>query len=113
MRYKKTLDPDIQIVTQKRGMIKYRRRSTGQMWIVRGECNQCGLCVIGAANQHDYEWTKAPGNPGAVKDVRFPVRPDEPVTPGFNEAMERQAGMTPTATVKGCSLRVGRYYAHK
>lgn len=93
------------------GYVRYRRVSTGQRWIVRGTCNQCGLCVVGASNVGDYDWTGPAGTPGAVKDVRFPVRPDEPVTPGFNEAMERMAAETETATVTGCSLRVGRYYA--
>lgn len=110
---KHTLDPDIVIEEQKKGYVRYRRRSTGKSWVVRGECNQCGLCVIGAANEDDYEWQKLPGRPGAVKDIRFPVRPDEPVTPGFNEAMEQMAAQTPTATVKGCSLKVGGYYARK
>lgn len=111
----KTLDPNVVIVATgtRKGIpwLRYRRLDTGDEWYVRGTCNQCGLCVTGAANEDDYKWDDEPGRPGAVRDVRFPVRPDEPVTPGFNEAMERQAKETPTATVDGCSLTVEPYIA--
>lgn len=102
----RTLDPDVVITSRRQGWVYYRRESTGERWKVSDTCNQCGLCVIGAANADDYDWRKKPGRPGAVRDLRYPTRPDEPVTPGFLEAMIEMATTNPTATVSGCSLRI-------
>jgi hypothetical protein len=106
-----TLDPDVVIdaagVTATVPWLQYRRVSTGQTWTVRGTCNQCGLCVVGASHQDDYEWHDEPGRPYAVTDLRVANgRPDEPVVPGFVEDMEQMAALTPTATVAGCSLTI-------
>lgn len=104
-----TSDPDVVIL--ERGLlldgtptVQYQRLSTGLVWTVGGVCNQCGLCVLGAAETGDYLWSGEPGTPLAVVDLRFGHRLDEPVTPGFFEDMARMAEATPTATVAGCSL---------
>lgn len=104
-----TIDPDVVIVGRETTgipMTEYQRVSTGERWRVFGTCNQCGLCVIGAVVTTDYEWDGPPGTPLAVRDLRYGVRLDEPVTPGFEESMQEMARETPTATVTGCSLTI-------
>ncbi len=105
-----TLDPDIVIESVKRGAnpsLVYRRVSTGERWRVNGTCNQCGLCVIGAAVASDYVWDGPVGTPLAVRDLRYGTRLDEPVTPSFFADMQEMARETPTATVSGCSMTLG------
>ena len=83
--------------------VTYERLSTGEQWEVIGACNQCGLCVIGAAFPEHYEWSGPPGTPYAVRDKRVPGRLDEVVSPGFIEAMQKMRAVTPTAT-QDCQL---------
>jgi len=113
-----TTDPDVFIVSlttrrvrgQLVGELVYYRRDTKQEWTVTGTCNRCGLCVIGAARTQDYVWSKPPGTPDAVTDLRvLQGRMDEPVTPGFIEDMQQMAAQTPTATVAGCALEMTEY----
>lgn len=103
-----TLDNDIVIESIQRGAnpsVVYRRLSTGERWRVNGTCNQCGLCVIGAARPENYEWDGPVGTPFAVRDLRVLTgRLDEPVAPGFIEKVTDAVALTPTATVSGCSL---------
>ena len=110
MADKLTLDPDIVIESVQRGAnpsLVYRRVSSGERWRVNGTCNQCGLCIIGAARTEDYIWNGPPGTPMAVTDVRVLLgRMDEPITPGFPDDMVQMAQVTETATVSGCSLTV-------
>jgi hypothetical protein len=102
-----TSDPFIVIEEQREGYVRYRSLISGERWVVRGTCNQCGLCVIGVAHPEHYEWHGEPGTPLAVSDLRVAQgRLDEPVAPGFTDAMRRMAKMTPTATVAGCSLTI-------
>lgn len=101
-----TLDADIVIVGRPDAdTVIYERLSTGGRWVVRGQCNQCGLCVIGAVGNW-YEWNGPAGTPYACNDTRVPVRLDEPIIPGFIEDMKEMARVTPTATVSGCSLSI-------
>lgn len=80
-----TLDPDIVIDAQSAGKVTYRSISTGEKWAVHGVCNQCGLCVVGAAHPEHYRWLDKPGIPFAVVDLRVAGgRLDEPITPRFN-----------------------------
>jgi hypothetical protein len=103
-----TIDFDIVVVGRSEGpppVIVYRRLSSGEQWAVRGTCNQCGLCVIGAVGDW-YVWNGPPGTPGASSDLRVPGRPDDPICPDLPENMEQMARETPTATVTGCSLTI-------
>jgi hypothetical protein len=92
-----TLDPAVVIVA--RGIdaggapfVSYQH-ADGRRWIVRGACNQCGLCVVGAAHPEHYRWHGEPGTPGAVTDLRVAAgRLDEPIAPHF--------------AIAGCVLRV-------
>jgi hypothetical protein len=82
-----TLDPNIFIVSKDKDVVEYIRIDTGETWKVSGTCNQCGLCVVGAANKEDYIWYKKAGEPYAVTDVRVAKgRLDEPITSEFNIA---------------------------
>lgn len=104
-----TLDVDIVILSRETGptpSVRYQRVSTGEQWLVSGVCNQCGLCVVGAAVTTDYVWLGPPGTPLAVIDLRYGTRLDEPVAVGFVEDMQQAAAITPTATVAGCSLTI-------
>lgn len=100
-----TIDADIVIVarTVTPPVVRYRRLSDGVEWSVVGNCNQCGLCVVGAVGDW-YEWDGPAGTPNASRDTRWPDRLDDPVTPGFFEDMEQMAQAVPTATVSGCSM---------
>lgn len=104
------MDPDVQVIARvtvdDQPVVEYQRMSTFERWRVTGTCNQCGLCVIGAAMTMHYAWDGPPGTPYAVRDLRYGQRPDEPVVPGFAEDMEEMARQTPTATVSGCSLTI-------
>ena len=103
-----TLDPDVVVVARDYGSsprIVYERISSGERWAVTGECNRCGLCVIGAVGDW-YVWDGPAGTPNASRDLRVPNRPDDPICPGFIEDMQTQAAVTPTATVSGCSLAI-------
>lgn len=85
-----TLDPTITIVHRAEGVVHYRALDTGREWVVRGTCNQCGLCVVGAAHPEHYAWHGEPGTPYAVTDLRVAEgRLDEPVTPEFFTDMPR------------------------
>jgi hypothetical protein len=101
-----TLDAEIVIVERPSAdVVVYERVPTGARWKVSGSCNQCGLCVVGAAGNW-YVWDGPPGTPGASRDTRVPDRLDDPVCPGFIEDMAQMAAETPTATVSGCSLNI-------
>lgn len=103
-----TNDPDIVISDRQTGddpWIEYTRLSTGQVWRVRGACNQCGLCVIGVNDPNGrYVWDGPPGTPLASRDLWYGTRLDDPLTVGFGDDMREMASITPTATVSGCSL---------
>lgn len=107
-----TSDPFVVIeATGKRAgvfWLRYRREVAGVVdrWTVRGTCNQCGLCVIGAVPASRFTWSGPPGTPMAVTDVNYAARPDDPIAPGFIEDMVQMAALTPTATVAGCSLTI-------
>ena len=87
--------------------VHYRRKSTGHSWIVKGVCNQCGLCVVGVDEPWNL-WVGPPGTPYSNIDTRVKEgRKDVPVSPGFFKAMELMAKEVPSATVNGCSLYLG------
>lgn len=104
-----TIDPTIVIVGlggTPAPWVRYRRVATGEEWTVRGVCNQCGVCVVGAAND-DYTWVGPPGTPYSNIDNRVALgRLDAPIVPGFLAQMRRMAKEIPTATVTGCSLTI-------
>lgn len=107
MAAERTLDPDVEVVAREgdgpTALVRYRRVSDGSTWAVRGACNRCGLCVLGAVGDW-YVWDGPPGTPGASRDLRVPGRADDPVTPGFFADMQEMAALTPGSTVSGCSM---------
>ena len=81
-----TLDPGVVIVARgvtTGGVPWMVYEGEGRRWRVSGTCNQCGLCVVGAAHPEHYAWDGPPGMPYAVRDLRLPGRLDEPVALGF------------------------------
>lgn len=75
-----TVDPDVMIEARGPSLVRYVRVD-GARWEIRGTCNQCGECEIGAINSH-IVFTGIPvGQPGACFDDRGEDRPDNPVTP--------------------------------
>jgi len=102
-----TSDPGVVIESRDESGVVYRS-VTGRRWRVNGECNRCGLCVVGAVPIERWTWRGPPGTPGAVFDTLYGSRLDEPVTPEFFPAMERIARETPTALVTGCSMTLGK-----
>lgn len=85
--HRPTLDPDVFIETSHNGYVRYVN-CLGIRWEVRGVCNQCGLCVVGAAHPEHYEWRGSPGTPYAVVDLRVAQgRLDEPITADFPAKM--------------------------
>lgn len=104
-----TLDPNIFIISRDKDVVEYVRTDTGETWKVSGTCNQCGLCALGAIPKSRYIWVAPIGTPFSNIDLLFNGRLDEPVLPGFNIQMQRQAKETKTATVTGCSLTIGEY----
>lgn len=62
--------------------------SSGLRWIIRGECNRCGECWVGANGPEASTviWTGSPiGEPNAFIDGRDIGRLDCPVLPSIKE----------------------------
>lgn len=62
----------------------YFNSSSEKRWIIRGECNKCGECLVGVESE-SLEWTGTPvGLPNAFIDKRAdPI--DVPSTPELKD----------------------------
>lgn len=79
--YEPTTDPNCFIVDKAPDTITYE--CGGDRWIVRGVCNQCGSCEVGSTEDREKEllWVGDPGTPGAVIDLTYGHRLDNPIRP--------------------------------
>lgn len=75
-----TSDPNVFIEEQGGDYLIYNSEPLGR-WIMRGSCNQCGLCEVGQANPRPLIWMDEPGTPGACIDPNFENRLDFPILP--------------------------------
>ena len=80
----KTEDPTVMIEDIGPAWVIYRDHD-GKRWIMRGTCNQCGECEVGAINPN-IMWIGNPvGEPGSCRDVMYGIRRDIPVRPEIKQ----------------------------
>ena len=83
-----TEDPYVVIVARDSNSIIYRDIISNERWIIRGKCNQCGLCEVGAVN-NNIVWTGIKiGHAKACYDSNYKNRKDNPVRPKVSEIEE-------------------------
>jgi hypothetical protein len=79
-----TEDATTWIIAQDESGVTYENVD-GDVWVIHGQCNQCGLCYVGA-NDPNIVWTgKTVGEPGACFDKSYETRKDIPVRPEVKE----------------------------
>lgn len=68
----------VALVSATPGRVMYRDLVSGEVWLELGDCNRCGLCIVGTERARDpalTEWTSEPGQPGACRDLDYETRP--------------------------------------
>jgi hypothetical protein len=95
MVIKETVDPLTIIEEQGNDYVIYKDLQSGERWIIKGECNQCGLCALGEVNNL-LVWTDGikPGQPMACFDLRktFGLRNDVPLRPEAATEIQNEIG---------------------
>ena len=76
-----TVDPGV-FIEQRDKETVYYVTTAGEHWVIRGACNRCGECEVGANNKW-VMWIprKKVGEPGACFDFSVFWRLDVPVRP--------------------------------